>query len=221
MTPAAAIPTPSPSSAPPAAPVKPLKPERRVHTPTVLQMEATECGAASLAMVLAYHRRIVPLSELRVACGVSRDGSSAPGIMQAARTYGLVTHGYRKEPAALPELPLPLIAFWNFNHFVVIDGFDSDGVHLNDPERGRWHASTAEFDTSFTGVVLSFEKGPDFTTGGAKRPLADFEQRQLSAKQRVCQAPFRIGANRALGVIGERIGAGSRAAGPPRSATGR
>lgn len=134
-------------------------------------MEATECGAASLAMVLAFHGRLVPLEELRVACGVSRDGSSAPGIMQAARTYGLIPHGYRKEPEALAELPLPLIAYWNFNHFLVIDGFDNTGVHLNDPERGRWHASTAEFDTSFTGVALSFETGPSFTPGGREPSL--------------------------------------------------
>lgn len=171
LTPSAPVPAPAPApnAAPPA---RESTSRRRVHTPTVLQMEATECGAASLAMVLAYHQRIVPLSELRVACGVSRDGSSAPGIMQAARTYGLIPHGYRKEPAALADLALPLIAFWNFNHFVVIDGFDADGVHLNDPERGRWHASTAEFDTSFTGVVLSFEKGPDFRPGGSRASLA-------------------------------------------------
>ncbi|HEX8508630.1 MAG TPA: NHLP family bacteriocin export ABC transporter peptidase/permease/ATPase subunit [Propionibacteriaceae bacterium] len=177
MTPPAPMPTPAVIASPVSA--NPAKSERRVHTPTVLQMEATECGAASLAMVLAYHRRVVPLSELRVACGVSRDGSNAPGIMAAARTYGLIPHGFRKEPEALPELALPLIAFWNFNHFVVIDGFDSDGVHLNDPELGRRHVPTAEFDASFTGVVLSFEKGPDFTTGGAQPNLVTRLGRRL------------------------------------------
>jgi NHLM bacteriocin system ABC transporter peptidase/ATP-binding protein len=134
-------------------------------------MEATECGAASLAMVLAHHGLRVPLQELRTACGVTRDGSSAPGILKAARAYGLIARGFRKEPEALNELPLPLIAYWNFNHFLVIESLDATGAQLNDPERGRWRVSAEEFDRSFTGVVLSFEKGPDFVGGGAQESL--------------------------------------------------
>ncbi len=164
----------------------PSRATQRVKTPTVLQMEATECGAASLAMVLAFHGRWVPLEELRTACGVTRDGSSAPGIMKAARAYGLEPHGYRKEPDELHELPLPLIIFWNFNHFLVVEGFDEDGVLLNDPERGRWQVSHEEFDRSFTGIALSFDVGPQFEPGGAQ----DGVLRRLGTRLGAARSPL-------------------------------
>ncbi|MGW4598994.1 NHLP family bacteriocin export ABC transporter peptidase/permease/ATPase subunit [Streptomyces sp. NPDC004457] len=158
-----------------AAPAKRPVPKSRtgtVRTPTVLQMEAVECGAASLAMVLGRYGRHVPLEELRIACGVSRDGSRASNLLKAARGYGLTAKGMQMDLAALAEVRAPAILFWEFNHYVVYDGmgrrFGRRGVYVNDPAKGRRFVPMEEFDGSFTGVVLVLEPGEGFTRGGRK-----------------------------------------------------
>ena len=140
----------------------------RRGAPTILQMEATECGAACLSMILAHYGRWVPLEELRVRCGISRDGSKAASILRAAREYGLLAQGYRREPGRIFDLPFPMIIFWNFNHFVVLEGLKGDKVYINDPAEGPRRLSYREFDESFTGVCLGFAPGTGFTRGGER-----------------------------------------------------
>ncbi|MEU6405058.1 NHLP family bacteriocin export ABC transporter peptidase/permease/ATPase subunit [Streptomyces sp. NPDC046985] len=159
-------------AAPPRRPV-PRRRARTVRTPTVLQMEAVECGAASLAMVLGHYGRHVPLEELRIACGVSRDGSRASNLLKAARGYGLTAKGMQMDTAALAEAAAPAVLFWEFNHYVVYDGMGRRlgrrGVYVNDPGKGRRFVPMEDFDTSFTGVVLVLEPGEGFVRGG-RRP---------------------------------------------------
>jgi len=143
-----------------------LNPARRVRTPTLLQMESAECGAVSLAIVFAYHGLHIPLETLRNECGISRDGSKASHLVRVARGYGFRAKGYTREPAQLAQMRLPLIVFWRFTHFLVVEGFSKNTVYLNDPASGRRTVTAEEFDADFTGVVLEFIPGPEFAPSG-------------------------------------------------------
>lgn len=150
---------------------------RRHPTPTVFQMEAVECGAATLGMVLGYYGRHVPLEELRRECGVSRDGAKASSVVAAARRYGLVAKGFQMEAEQLADVRKPAIIYWAFQHFMVLEGFSKrfgkKTVAVNDPATGPRRIDWADFDSGFTGVVLTFEPGPEFRTGGHRTSVAE------------------------------------------------
>ena len=139
---------------------------RRRRTPVFLQLQIADCGAACLGAVLAYFGRWTTLEELRIACGVGRDGCTAADIVKAAGRYGLKAEGWRKEIRELPETPLPAILFWEFNHYVVLEEIGNGFYRINDPDSGHRVVDADTFDTSFTGVVLLMEPGEDFRTGG-------------------------------------------------------
>ena len=152
----------------------------RAKVPVVMQMEALECGAASLAMVMAYYDKWVPLEQVRLDCGVSRDGSNAKNVLIAARSYGFEAQGYRCEIDSLKDnMQFPCIIHWNFNHFVVLDGFQGNYAWINDPARGEVKVTMEEFGRSFTGICLQIKPGPDFEPGGKPKSTVEFARRRL------------------------------------------
>ena len=148
--------------------------------PIVMQLEALECGAACLTMIMAYYEKWIPLEQVRIDCGVSRDGSNAKNILLAARNYGLEAGGYKMEPETLREKGLfPCIVHWNFNHFVVCCGFKGKYAYLADPARGNVKVTMEEFDEAFTGICLMFRPSKEFVPGGKKKSTLDFAAKRL------------------------------------------
>ena len=148
--------------------------------PVVMQMEALECGAACLTMVLAYYGKWVPLEQIRSDCGVSRDGSKAKNVLKTARSYGLDAKGYRYETEALKkEGTFPCIIHWNFSHFVVLDGFRGNKAILNDPAKGRYSVPMETFDNSFSGICMMFTPTESFEPGGKQKSVVEFARKRL------------------------------------------
>lgn len=156
-----------------------MKPRAR-NVPQVMQMEALECGAACLAMILAYYGRWIPLEQARADCGVSRDGSKAVNVLRAARRYGLSAKGMTYSTKALKKNGTwPCILFWNFSHFVVLTGFGRNCAYLNDPASGQIKVSMEDFEGSFTGVVLEFAPTENFQKGGQPPNTVAFVRSRL------------------------------------------
>ncbi|MCJ7873485.1 cysteine peptidase family C39 domain-containing protein [Phaeobacter sp. J2-8] len=151
----------------------------RARVPTVMQQESAECGAACLAMVLGRFGLWVSLEELRDRCQVNRDGTNSANILTAARSYGLEAQGLKQDIEDLPSADLPMILFWNFNHFVVLERITRSGAWINDPATGPRRVTLAEFDRCFTGVALRLRPGPDFRPGGHRPSLAGIVLRTL------------------------------------------
>lgn len=151
-----------------------------VKVPVVMQLEALECGAASLTMIMHYYQKWIPLEQARADCGVSRDGSSARNIVEAAGSYGMIAKAWRLEPEdLLEEGPFPCILHWGFNHFVVLCGFKGKKAVVNDPARGHVILSWEEFDKEFTGVCITIEPGEGFTPSGKKKSVLEYAKERL------------------------------------------
>lgn len=152
----------------------------KANVPVVMQMEALECGAASLCMILAYYEKWIPLEKVRADCGVSRDGSNAKNILKAARSYGLNAKGYRFEPEDLVKSGFfPCIIHWEFNHFMVLNGFKGGYAYINDPARGFVKMSMKEFDEGFTGICLMFEPTENFEKSGSRKSMLEYARGRL------------------------------------------
>ena len=151
-------------------------------TPTIYQMEATECGAASLGMILGYFGKHMPLEKLRIETGVSRDGCNMKNIMRAGRKYGLEVHGYRKDLDGLFEMPVPCIIHWNFNHFVVWEGRKGRDCYINDPAVGRRKLTIDDIDDCYTGVVMTFDVTDAFEKSRESETLRVFLRQRLKGQ---------------------------------------
>ncbi len=158
--------------------------EARIKTPTILQMEAVECGAASLGMILAWFGCHVPLERLRTDCGVTRDGSKASSLVKAAGTYGLEAKGCRLDLDDLHRKKLPMILFWNMYHFVVLEGFKKGYYYINDPASGQRKITLKEFSDSFSGIAITFEPTADFKKGGQPFSLPKALQKRVSGMEK-------------------------------------
>mgnify|MGYP003319273313 CR=1 FL=1 len=171
--------------------------------PVIMQLEALECGAACLTMILAYYGKWLPLEQIRADCGVSRDGSNALNVIKAARHYGLDAKGYRYEPEALRKSgTFPCIVHWNFNHFVVLDGFKNNKAYINDPARGNYSVSMEAFDEAFTGICLQFEPTESFEPSGKPKSMVSFAKKRLEGTGKAIAFTALTGAIAALmGVI--------------------
>ena len=160
--------------------VKPTLTKGVAKVPVVMQLEALECGAAALCMVMAYYGKWVPLEQVRLDCGVSRDGSKAKNMFLAAERYGFSVKAFRMSPESIRENgQFPCIIHWNMNHFVVLDGFKGKWVYLNDPARGEVKISWEDFDRSFTGVTIIPVPGENFEPGGKRKSTLDFARKRL------------------------------------------
>ena len=160
------------------------KQKKCVKVPVVMQMEALECGAACLTMIMAYYKKWVPLEQVRVDCGVSRDGSKASNMAKAAGVYGLQVKAHRYSVESVcTKVSYPAIIHWNFNHFVVLNGFKRGKAIINDPARGVVEISPEEFDKSFTGVCLEFEPGEKFVADGKKESVIEFAKKRLQGSK--------------------------------------
>ncbi len=148
--------------------------------PVIMQMETLECGAASLDMILAYYGKWIPLEQVREDCGVSRDGSNARNILKAARSYGLKASAYRYNPETLrTKGKFPMIVHWEFNHFIVLDGFKGNKVYINDPARGTAVMPFETFDEGYTGICLMFEPTESFEPSGKPKSIVQFAKSRL------------------------------------------
>jgi len=163
-------------------------------TISVIQMEAVECGAASLKMILGYYGKHISLEKLREECGVNRDGSKAINIIKAARKFDLEPEGYKvEEIKELKDVEFPAIIHWNFNHFLVLEGFKKGVFYLNDPALGHRKVSYEDFNAAFTGVILTFKKTENFKKSGKKSNLINALKERTKGYEKVILVLFLVG----------------------------